>query len=74
MPTEPVKPDQTVMTEWEKRQAGEPFDSAKLYQEMNDSSLDAIIQGAQEAKAPSSPSKAPPSKVPSSPGKSGPSQ
>jgi hypothetical protein len=35
----------TEMTEWEKRMADEPFDSAKLWQEMNDDGVDAITEG-----------------------------
>ena len=37
--------DKSEMTEWEKRLAGEPYDTAKLYQEMDDHALDSIIEG-----------------------------
>jgi hypothetical protein len=41
----PNLPAEKPMTEKQKRAAGLPFDSAKLYQEMNDDGIDAISAG-----------------------------
>ena len=43
-----VKKPVSEMTENEKRLAGEPFDSAKLFQEMDDSFWDATMDGLRE--------------------------
>jgi hypothetical protein len=39
-----------AMTEMQKYRAGEPFDSAKLYAEMDDSMMDSLIEGVSERK------------------------
>lgn len=40
--------DQQPMTEMQKRKAGLPFDVDKLYQEMDDAGLGAVIDGLRE--------------------------
>ena len=38
-------PDKPTMPEMKKYRAGQPYDLAKLYQEMDDDSIDSIMQG-----------------------------